>query len=253
MPARRVHLAQLVARRIAEIRSASGLTQEEFAARLDIATKNVQRLESGRQNLTLRTIERVAEALRVDGLALLATVVAERPLSEVRRSALALLVDAGFLVVPAAQPKQKPVHAVPIVDLLAAAGSFRGEPRAVETIGWTTLRRRSAPPTGYFVAQISGASMAPRVPDGSVCLFGPARSPIEGRIALVEHHGFASADFGGPYALKKVTKLTRTRDGRTHVVLRSLNPSYPSIELHTTEDGELRVLAELLDVLASAG
>lgn len=55
-----------VARRMAKLRSERGLTQEQLAAALDFATKNVQRMESGKQNLSLRTIEKVAAALLVD-------------------------------------------------------------------------------------------------------------------------------------------------------------------------------------------
>ncbi|WP_411280351.1 helix-turn-helix domain-containing protein, partial [Gemmatimonas sp.] len=49
-----------VARRIAEVRRLAGITQEALAEQLGIALKNVQRIESGRQNLTLQTLARVA-------------------------------------------------------------------------------------------------------------------------------------------------------------------------------------------------
>ncbi len=49
-----------VARRIAAARRSAGLTQEQLAAELGIAVRNVQRIESGRQNLTLRTLARIA-------------------------------------------------------------------------------------------------------------------------------------------------------------------------------------------------
>ncbi|MBK7402869.1 MAG: helix-turn-helix transcriptional regulator [Myxococcales bacterium] len=54
-----------MARRIAALRQELGLTQEELASKLGIAHKNVQRLESGRQNLTLQTLARVAKVLEV--------------------------------------------------------------------------------------------------------------------------------------------------------------------------------------------
>jgi UDP-N-acetylglucosamine 1-carboxyvinyltransferase len=250
MPERRDDLAHMVARQIAELRAARGLTQEALATRLDIATKNVQRFESGRQNLTLKTIERIAGALRVDSLALLPTVAVDGPHRDGPPSALSVLVDAGFAVVPASQPRQRPANSVPVVDLLAAAGSMDRDPSTVDVLGWTVLRRRGAPPRGTFVAQVRGASMAPRIPDGSVCLFGAARSPIEGRIALVAHHGITDSDIGGAYAIKKVGKLARLRDGRTRVLLRSLNASYPPVLLHTTEDDDLRVIAELIQILS---
>lgn len=51
-----------VTRRIAEARELKGITQEELAALLDTAPRNVQRIEAG-QNLTLRTVERIAQVL----------------------------------------------------------------------------------------------------------------------------------------------------------------------------------------------
>ncbi len=53
-----------VTRRIADIRKAKGLTQDDLAEALGTATRNVQRLEAG-QNLTLHTIARIAAALAV--------------------------------------------------------------------------------------------------------------------------------------------------------------------------------------------
>ena len=55
----------LVARRIAELREAHGLTQEEVAAKMGTAVKNYQRIESGGQNLTVRTLVRIAFAIGV--------------------------------------------------------------------------------------------------------------------------------------------------------------------------------------------
>jgi transcriptional regulator with XRE-family HTH domain len=53
-----------VTRRIAEIRRARGMTQEEVAVALRTATRNVQRIEAG-QNLTLHTLARLAAVLGV--------------------------------------------------------------------------------------------------------------------------------------------------------------------------------------------
>jgi transcriptional regulator with XRE-family HTH domain len=54
-----------VARRIATARRAAGMTQEQLASDLNTAVRNVQRIEGGTQNLTLRTIARIAAALGV--------------------------------------------------------------------------------------------------------------------------------------------------------------------------------------------
>ncbi|MGC9986654.1 MAG: helix-turn-helix transcriptional regulator [Polyangia bacterium] len=53
-----------VTRRIAAVRKTKGLTQEGVAERLHMAMKNYQRIEYG-QNITLRMLARVANALSV--------------------------------------------------------------------------------------------------------------------------------------------------------------------------------------------
>ena len=53
-----------VGRRLAELRVAAGLTQEQFATRADIGVKYVQQLERGR-NATLRSLVHLANVLRV--------------------------------------------------------------------------------------------------------------------------------------------------------------------------------------------
>jgi transcriptional regulator with XRE-family HTH domain len=55
-------LVATVTQQLAEARRASGITIEQLAERLDTAVQNVHRIEKG-QNITLRTLERVARAL----------------------------------------------------------------------------------------------------------------------------------------------------------------------------------------------
>ncbi len=54
-----------VGRKIAEFRQARGLTQEEVAETLGIALRNYQEMERGKQNLTLRTLVKLASVLGV--------------------------------------------------------------------------------------------------------------------------------------------------------------------------------------------
>ena len=58
----RLRLAQAVKRR----RVALGLTQEDAAHAIRIATRHYQKLESGEVNVTLRTLVRVAEAFEIE-------------------------------------------------------------------------------------------------------------------------------------------------------------------------------------------
>jgi transcriptional regulator with XRE-family HTH domain len=66
-----------IGRRIAEVRRERGLTQEELAERLGLQSNNLQRIELGMQNLTIRSLVRVANGLGV-GLATLVEAPANR-------------------------------------------------------------------------------------------------------------------------------------------------------------------------------
>ncbi len=54
-----------VARRIHDVRVASGLTQEEVAARASLNPYHVSRIENGAENLSLQTLGRFALAMGV--------------------------------------------------------------------------------------------------------------------------------------------------------------------------------------------
>jgi transcriptional regulator with XRE-family HTH domain len=51
--------------RIAELRQGLGITLSEFAQRLGVTYQNLQRIERGEQNLTIRTMVKLATALGV--------------------------------------------------------------------------------------------------------------------------------------------------------------------------------------------
>lgn len=55
-----------IAAHIRRERLAAGLSQEEAAARASIGYKRWQEVESGRVNMTIRTLARIAAALDVD-------------------------------------------------------------------------------------------------------------------------------------------------------------------------------------------
>ena len=64
-------LVRAVGRRIVEIRRSAGLTQERAAEFLGISVRAYAYLESGRENLTLRTMASVAAVLGVQAADLL--------------------------------------------------------------------------------------------------------------------------------------------------------------------------------------
>ena len=58
-------ILRAIGRRIAEIRSEKGLTQEAFADRADITPQYLQELERGKQNFSIKTLNRLAKLLGV--------------------------------------------------------------------------------------------------------------------------------------------------------------------------------------------
>lgn len=235
-----------VARRIAARRREKHLTQEAFATLLGIATKNVQRIESGKQNLSLETLARIAAILDTTPEALLsATSVAKH--ADLPRVLLRLK-RAAFTVRPAFDRGRRAAHAVPVTTLRAAAGQITQAGRVTEIVGWVTLAVGEGGPQ-RFVAEIEGRSMAPRIRSGSLCLFEIARgAPRRGSIVLVTVPGLVDDDIAH-YALKRIGSVRRLSDERTRVVLESINPRVAPIVVETHEDDDLRIVAALVRVL----
>jgi transcriptional regulator with XRE-family HTH domain len=63
---RREELLMNVGRRVGEIRAERGLTQEQLAESLDVTLRHLQAVEGGSENLTVKTLGRIASALNVD-------------------------------------------------------------------------------------------------------------------------------------------------------------------------------------------
>lgn len=64
-PIQRSRLLQQVGRRVAELRKERGLTQEELAARLRVDARYLRRIEAGEINLSLWSLAKVANRLKV--------------------------------------------------------------------------------------------------------------------------------------------------------------------------------------------
>jgi SOS-response transcriptional repressor LexA len=141
---------------------------------------------------------------------------------------------------------------VPLLTLKAAAGAFG----AVQDVGaeeWVVpaTSRRLGP--GMFVARVVGRSMEPLIPDGSWCLF---RSPVggsrQGKVVLVEHRDIADPETGGSYTVKRYRSVKAAdAEGWRHVEIRlePVNPAFEPIVLREPDEGEVRVVAELVEVL----
>jgi SOS-response transcriptional repressor LexA len=100
-----------------------------------------------------------------------------------------------------------------------------------------------------------GKSMEPAVPDGSYCLF---RSPVEGtrqgRIVLVQLRNAVDPETGERYTVKRY-ESEKTAEGDTWrhelIILKPVNPAFEPIDLVGADENQLRVIAELVEVLGS--
>jgi len=242
-------LLQAVARRIKALRQIRGLTQDAVAEALGIAVKNVQRLEAGRQNLTLKTLASVADVLDVEPYELLKSGAISAPDAEVSlKRALRGLARLGHQVLPAdASPTR---GAIPVMSLQAAASGFGGT-RSVEVSAWLHLKAsRPSQLTGRFVAQVTGRSMSPTVPSGALALFkAPVVGPLEGRVVVAEWRDYADPETGGAYVLKRVGSVEQRPRGGLQLQLRSDNPDFPPLLVDAKDALELRIVAELERVL----
>jgi SOS-response transcriptional repressor LexA len=156
-----------------------------------------------------------------------------------------------------AHPEDRYVTCVPLVPLKAAAGAF-SDPQHVEDDNWEWVavesKRRLRP--GMFVAQVVGKSMEPTIPDGSYCLFrAPVIGTRQGKIVLVQLRHAIDPDNGERYTVKRY-QSEKVTDGdswrHTRITLKPINPDFQPIEITGAEEGELQVVAELVEVLGCA-
>jgi transcriptional regulator with XRE-family HTH domain len=80
------HLQQTVGHNLRAHREARGLSQEAFADVLGVHRTYMGGVERGERNLTLKSVERIAERIGVDPLALLQSAEEGQPVAKPRRA-----------------------------------------------------------------------------------------------------------------------------------------------------------------------
>jgi len=138
---------------------------------------------------------------------------------------------------------------VPLYSLRAAAGSL-GEEMPSEQEDWVPGPAGMRLTPDLFVAHVTGRSMEPRIPDGSLNLFRlkPAGSR-QGKILLVERFGIT--DESARYTVKRYTSEKRStgEDGEWEHARIRLEPLNPEFEPWDVEPQDFAVVAEWLRVL----
>jgi type I restriction enzyme R subunit len=179
--------------------------------------------------------------------------------------------EAGAVVLPfrrvAAEDVEPFVNAVPMYDLKVAAGRFsseqvvdevpqHGEVEDPANYDWVTFDARSRPARGLFVAQVVGESMNTRIPNGAYCVWrlSPAGSR-QGKVVLAQHRDINDHELGGHYTVKVYESVKEHFDDGTwrhkRITLKpsSSDPSFQPIVFEDIEEGELQIVAELVEVL----
>lgn len=152
-------------------------------------------------------------------------------------------------------------NAIPLYDLQIAAGGFapievlRNDPSGYR---WVAPTNDSKPAPGLFVAQVVGESMNKLIPNGAWCVF--RQNPVgsrQGKIVIACHDGFRDPELGGSFTVKRYSSEKRDdgQGGWEHSVVR-LTPESTDLgfealvfEADAVEEGELRIVAELVEVL----
>ena len=153
------------------------------------------------------------------------------------------------------EPEERYATCVPFIPLRVAAGAFSGQQYVEENEGfeWVAVDSGHRLRKGMFVAQVVGKSMEPAIPDGAYCLF---RSPVEGtrqgKTVLVQLRDATDPETGQRYTVKRYDSERQQADEswrHTRITLNPVNPDFEPIILTGTDEGELQVVAELLEVL----
>ena len=103
-----------------------------------------------------------------------------------------------------------------------------------------------------FLAQVVGRSMEPAIPDGAWCLFrAPVEGTRQGKIVIVQLRDATDPENGERYTVKRYESEKATNgDSWRHerITLKPVNPDFEPIALTGKDDGELQVIAELVEV-----
>ena len=152
-------------------------------------------------------------------------------------------------------PEDRYVTCVPLVPLRAAAGGF-SDPQYIEDdeFEWVALESRHRLRKGMFVAQVVGKSMEPAILDGGWCLFrAPVGGTRQGKVSpspASRRHRSLRPDSATP---SSATRAKRRMEGDSwrheKITLEPVNPDFEPIVLTGAEEGELQVIAELVEVL----
>ncbi|MFN7934886.1 MAG: S24 family peptidase [Bryobacteraceae bacterium] len=148
------------------------------------------------------------------------------------------------------RPKVLPFRThLPMYSARVAAGRFL-EDNEVDAEDWLETPPGMRLDEGMFVVRITGRSMEPKIPDGSLCVFrAGVTGSRSGKLLLVERRDVSES--GGRYTVKRYRSEWGVKDEeRRHKVIRlePLNPEFDAWELEEESD-TFRIIGEFVRVL----
>lgn len=152
------------------------------------------------------------------------------------------------------RPEERYVGCVPLIPLKAAAGAFSKSQDAGDEWDWVEIETGHKLRPGMFVSQVIGKSMEPAIPDGSYCLFrAPVEGTRQGKTVLVQLHDMTDPETGGRFTVKRYqSEKAVSEDGtwrHVRITLKPINPEFKPIEFTAEDEVDVRVIAELVEVL----
>ena len=154
------------------------------------------------------------------------------------------------------RPEDRYVTCVPLVPLKAAAGAF-GDPQHIEDDDWewTAVDSKHRLHSGMFVAQVVGKSMEPAHPGRRLLPLRCARHRHEAGQDRARPTARRHRPRTGRALHRKALRSEKTKDAdswrHAMITLKPVNPDFQPIVLSGAEQGQLQVVAELIEVLSS--
>lgn len=152
-----------------------------------------------------------------------------------------------FTRAPNPKPSDKFTRCIPLENLRIAAGGF-SEHQEREVVDWVVPSASIPLARGMFVAQVTGRSMEPLIPDGAYCVFQrPWLKPAPGQDGVFVGLEEADPDLAARATVKRYSPRWSMRDGERQLggTLDPLNPDFRPLPI--TED--VRPYARLIAVL----
>jgi phage repressor protein C with HTH and peptisase S24 domain len=159
------------------------------------------------------------------------------------------------IILPFEVEEKPPKNSVPFYPIHISAGKFDFDTADTDPSGWVQISRRG-PLKDLFSAQITGHSMMPTIPPGSICLFKKySGGPRDGKIMLIQHRRLRDPETGNRFVVKRYQRITpyksKSDDDQPAVIhLLSDNPKYPPIVLRSLREDEISSPAVFIEVIA---